>query len=283
MTALAQERPRSGLLAVVMLGLLVAALAAAWLVSASLTNARLRAAQLLEELRAHGLAAYLGEHPTEEWYRAAAPDGRRWWVVHLVQPAQGQYGGVTLHGYRPAHQPLMVDAEVWQLTAAADAGKYLGYRPQGDAIEIRLMDGEVTIDNQVTSKAPDNYVPEGLLPLMVRLAARQSHKLVFSSVVNDRAVVGREVRFVPVTLKPESDSRVEMDFGAAQRDYQFDQSGELVKWVEQGITYSRTSRQAVQREEPALVESLRRARNVMSSLLPRPAAIDPQERPGQAL
>lgn len=134
------------------------------------------------------------------------------------------------------------EGENWTLDSNATSGTYVaavGERGLPDT-QIIFRAGVVTVTRplsesapQAAGPAPTNYLPEGLMNLVIAEVARTSAKARFCFVANSEAIVGTELRFTPVTMTAEGDGKVRlrMSFleGSAEQVYQVDAKGEVFR------------------------------------------------------
>ena len=226
------SQARPGAAAVIMFALLLGSVgAAAWMVHARQAPAR-HAADLLQQLRKDTLAKYWPQKEQTLWYLTRNSSGQPiGWLCSTRGPTPGGFTGKELKGQI---------RETWHLQSDLSGGEYIC----NDGTTITLSGGQVTVrrftdegEIPATSSAPENYVPEGTLPLMVRLVNSRRQPAAFRMLFNDAAIVAGQVHFLPATLTPEAPGRVryehryELDGRMHQlkRVFHLDEAGEIVR------------------------------------------------------
>jgi len=173
---------------------LVASVVVAWVY----VNHRHQAAakqgkDLLREVRQNGLSAYFAPLPTHRWYELARVEGANqqvdgWRAVsHLVDSERGLHHGSNITT-RVVGPKLVGSWQRWTLNE--DATRCLYYAgdlaAEGGTFTFelttisRFAEGHLSVSQKLLGKivhsdapVPDNYVPEGLLPLLERLMVRR--------------------------------------------------------------------------------------------------------------
>jgi hypothetical protein len=247
-------RSRQALLSLVMLGVLLASVGAAMLVVRGSQGPRQRGDELLRHIRSRTLEALWQDKETDIWLLAVDETGAAVGWEHITRTmADGQYAGTNR-----SQTPGIVSQETWRLNADATKGGYdstarLG-RASLDRTTIVFQDGMVTVqkgaqDRPVTSKAPSNYIPEGLDLLVFHLAASRGEKAVCQMVFNIAAIGRGEVNFTQVQLIPEGKNRLRLVPGMSPAGmvYEFDAQGSIqrIKYLGKGLEYRRVPHEEV--------------------------------------
>lgn len=237
-----RQYARRSLLAAVMFVIFVAVLAGAnWLVQTRQQGAR-NAAQLLAEVRETKLPHYWPAEPSTTYFLAKGPDGRS---IGWRREQRIAFAG----GYRGQSIMLVpgsgAERELWQLDDTATVGKYAGptEKRSNRLTKILLDHGSVrvqqlvgnTLVKEAQSPTPDNYMPEGLTPLMVRLVAQNGHEAVFRTILNIEAIVDgqSQINFGVLRLEPidRTTVRVEthLSAGAFESTYHLNAQGQIIE------------------------------------------------------
>jgi len=237
------------LIAVVMLGVLVLTVAAAWLLVQTRGAGIDRGANLLADVRERGLSAFWGEQPHEAWFLFTSADGeplgwRRSLRIRVQDGYLGEDQAVLTNGTQWR--------EGWQITDDALVGRYSsalespnlpsGFLKVGiDLREDRVYVSSSAAGEPAASPAPANYVPEGLLDLALYLAGRQDGGVDLDTISNIAAVHAGRVRFVTIQVKASEEG---VRVSGPDRIYRFDESGELqsLRHVDDESQWLRVSR-----------------------------------------
>jgi hypothetical protein len=254
-----QRVVRQSLLSIVMLGVLLASVGAAWLIVRGSKGARERGAQILRQIRSQKLTALWGQGASEDWYLGKSRDGQPvGWCRATRQFTGDGYAG-TVHWM----QPGLALKDTWRLNQDATSGTYLGQAigsRKSMTTRIVLQEGQVLVQSTlaknmvVRAAAPSNYVPEGLEFLVGFLASAERQAVACQMVFNEEPIRGGRLNFHLVMLESIGSGRVRWqspDTGA-QMVYQFDKRGilESIESPAEGITYQRVSRQDVEGHFP---------------------------------
>ncbi len=198
-----------------------------------------RAEKILADLRATGLSAYWSDQPIKLQYDRVNANGEKIAQLDLLrEPTEGGYRGATLWS-----NPASKAAETWTLSEDASLGQYDVESNIGRLIKMRItLEGEdLTISSRgyrVQAKTPGNYIPEGLMELVIYLTALGGKDATFSMIVNEQALVGEKVRFFQVQIAPQDDGTVTVympGFGGLDRsDYKLDSDGIVQEIVQPG-------------------------------------------------
>jgi hypothetical protein len=277
-------RHGSRLLAGIMVAILLASAAVAFLLArrrraaaiAMLEQMRLRraaAVEVLGEIRLRKLPAFWGPQPVADWYLRRGPDGKAvGWSTEQREPTDDGY-----RGRRIARVGATLYRETWAIDAAARTGRYSAdtsalIRSPGRPVpvprrvrstSIDLGDGRVEVRQEqpgsaeaASAPAPENYIPEGLLKLAFHRTAARGRKVSFVTIVNLQAVVGGQVRFLPIHVVPQGRSGVRVRYGQRDREaedlLEFDEDGRLLREqnLEMGTSLERSDFETVRRAFP---------------------------------
>ncbi|KPK86258.1 MAG: hypothetical protein AMJ81_01715 [Phycisphaerae bacterium SM23_33] len=282
------------ILGVLMLGLLLATVGAAWLLESSSSRRVRAAAEILAEIRKEGLDSFWPAELEVHWY-LAQKDKRiiGWRAAAAGRSQNGDFLGVDVDMQGRRQDPV---CEQWRLNADATEGAYtalvrtpLGYRPDTD---ITLQRGSVKVVQhnlpnyqrlQARSPAPENYLPEGLLEPVVRRVAAAGADAQFRLVFNDQPNPGGVVQYGSYRIrhlgrKTQSEGswvdRVGVSAGGPRSGhaltYELDEKGRLLLVsTHQGLRWTPASEVEVTRVFPRASDYLL---ELMPRGLPRPDA-----------
>jgi hypothetical protein len=254
--AQAIQRPKFALIAVLMFALLAAATGLAWLIVVSRTGLQRAGTELVERIHSEGLSAFWDRSPDVRWLIAYRDDDRAGWQLRMRMPrGDGGFEGLDAAFYQ-LRRRTRGHWEQWRLNADATTGVYrageLQITPAGLRLpantRIALGDGTVSAQQQLSgapmwldseADAPDNYVPEGTLPLLRHLVAETGTTAAFRMVFNEQpprqgktsfGVITMERRELGETDFPEATARVVVrGTGAAgQQTFFLDERGGTV-------------------------------------------------------
>jgi len=238
-----------------MFGLLLMSLGAAhWLVHSRNVPIR-RAAAIIREIRAKALPAYWESEQTTLYYVLRDGEGKALsWLAVSRRGGDDGYSGTTL-----GQAPGKVYLEDWRLLPDASAGQYISsFGAVKDPktfllardIAIALGNGQVTVQKaglEFTAAAPENYIPEGLISLVIRLVAERRQKAAFTIIINEQAIINHRIVFAPITMKPQGARRVRVESRsrgqAIIKIYHLDEDGRIVRieFPDSGINFIRVS------------------------------------------
>jgi len=198
---------RRGWLAVVMLAILLASAAGAgWLEIAAARRVR-AAGEILADVRRQGLATFWSDQGQVHWRLIHAADAPVGWEATIRQVTDdGRFAGlraIVVPGVRTI-------LGRWTLNADATAGQYAGsaVSAKGERTDTasQLADGHVAVTQHhlgltARSPAPDNYLPEGMMDLVVRRVAQTRADAQFASVFDERPNTAGYVEFGTVRVR----------------------------------------------------------------------------------
>lgn len=267
------QRDRTALLGPFMFGLLLVSLGAAyWLVHSRNVPIR-RAAAIIREIRTKALPAYWGSEQTTLYYVLRDGEGKA-----LSWLAVSRRGGDDDDGYSGTtlgRAPGKLYLEDWRLLPDASAGQYISSfgtvkSPKtfllARDISIALSNGQVTVQKaglEFTAAAPENYVPEGLSSLVIRLVAERGQKAAFTMIINEQAIINHRIVFAPITMKPQGARRVLFESRsqgqAIIKIYHLDEDGRIVRieFPDSGINFIRVSAEELIKAFPEARKLLR--------------------------
>ena len=232
---------RRSLLALLMAGVLAATVAAAWVLDAAAGRRRRRGAEIVAHIRSRGLEAFWPESTRIDWYLIRgreAPVG--WRASARWRSGSGGFAGVALEVYSAGY-----GREEWALNGDATAGDYAAVsqsrRHGPSATDIAFADGAVTVvrvpGRRARSPAPDNYIPEGMVDLVVRQVADRQTDALFKMVFNERENRHKAVDYGAMRIRDVGPSRAggrkvgisaTRGGGELDRVYEFDANGRVV-------------------------------------------------------
>ncbi len=263
-----QSAGKQAMLALLMLALLGAAVAGAWVLQYSAGRQGRAGADILRRVRANGLGHYWHDEERIRWYLIqSGPVVSGWMVAVRQQPGEGVYEGYTVGFPNSAHSSAEHFTENWRLNADATRGQYEGTSQAGPIITrltiIALEPGQVTVRQgprqpEARSAAPDNYIPEGALPLVIRQVVAEKADAQFKMVFDESPAAGQEVQFTTVRIRyagegektrgqPTYLARMShREWGKQVITYQLDQAGQILSIrYGGGSTYRAVSQQAL--------------------------------------
>ncbi|MGC9454968.1 MAG: hypothetical protein ACP5HU_08885 [Phycisphaerae bacterium] len=226
----ASRRPKFALIAVLMFALLAVATGSAWLIVQQRRGPHDRGAELVEELHERGLSAWWQRLPQARWSLVRRGGRTIGWQVQLRLPTDdGGFEGLTLRLLR-GEAGSGGYWEHWALNDSATAGEYrageIGISGDRTLTSNRtlivLSEGvvraEQTIRFRVSSRAPapENYAPEGTLPLLRRMAAEAGGEIAFRIVFNEQGPLGGRTSFGVFRMTARPPSEDERNEGAAR-------------------------------------------------------------------
>lgn len=234
-----------------MLGLLlVSAMLAWWLVEAR-GGRHDEAVDILEHMRAGGLAEYAGKLPSHRYMIGYVDEEPAAWRIDIRAGGSDGIGGRT---FLRVDGGTLIHAR-WALSAEATEGTYVAERdgPDGNTVtHIRLEGGRIAVREQrgralrvAEAQTPVNYVPEGGLPFVISAIVRRGTTATFASLIDGHTVLQGQVQFVSLVVSHRSDRRVEVTYaGQVSRTFVLDDAGH-VKAIEtaEGVTFRRVGRQ----------------------------------------
>ncbi len=210
--------------------ILVLSITCAYMVTQSARVPIRQAEKILAEIRANGLSAYWLQQGIELKYELESSNPNIIAQLNLIREATADgFRGAILRSGRDSQA-----AEAWVLSEDALTGQYDVESNFGRFIKMRLTfeDENLTISSRefrVQAKTPANYIPEGLMELVIYQTARSGKDATFSMIVNEHALVGEKVRFFQVQIKPQDQYSATVYMpalrGMDRSDYKFDSDG----------------------------------------------------------
>lgn len=210
-----------------------------------------RGSQILSQIRKEGLDAHWRGFK-QRWIIRQDPASEKpsgWRSELIVAGDDGWFRGLIVE------RGDKITWELWELDKSATKGTYRAgvlpvqrrSRPREDT-KIRMDQGVVTVWQRLHvqfvesgADAPDNYVPEGMLPLVRRLVAIQKthakFKIILNQVLPDPEsgqprFINVDMQCLPQPSKGATDIRISMSYGGrpaeAYKTYAFDEAGMLL-------------------------------------------------------
>ena len=199
---------RRGLAGLIMFGVLLLSVAAAWLLIRGRTAAAERGREILQGIRNRKLSAFWGTDPVELWYLSVTADNQPvGWHQMARSYKDGRYFGRTIR-----RSGKLIVQEEWTLNEDATAGEYAAR--EGPIVTfIRLEGGNVRVSSNLDREAasdlaPANYIPEGLSPLVFYLAAEAGQAADCQELLKERPIMDGRVNFTPVAMEPAGERRL---------------------------------------------------------------------------
>jgi hypothetical protein len=272
---------RQAILALVMAALLAAAVGAAWLLEGA-AEGRVRAGvEILRHIGARGLGQYWTGPSRLDWSLIRyVGQVRGWRVVAREQTAQGEGAPDQPAGFRGATVEALTERSGqasrlirsrWTLSDDATRGEYLGSRSAATGqvdTRISLLNRQVTVRQspfglEARSPAPDNYVPEGALRLVLGEIARRQGDAQFTMVFDEEPAVRGQVEFKSIRVRylgsgqspaGQATRRVRLThrgWGNIDVTYELDSSGEVISTAtDDGLEWVPSTREEVLRLYP---------------------------------
>jgi hypothetical protein len=279
------ESVRAAIRSLVLLALLGGSVATAWVLSAHYGREARLGAEILDTLRKEGLTERWGDQPLEQWYlirQAGRPTG---WKRISRQPVENGYVG-QISQWNISQNPAERYGVTWQLSNDMQRGHYDaqtfqlivtpgGVRShQSSETAIDLQAGRVEVLQQMgkglfqsTGRAPENYIPEGTLELVLAEVARRKETAEFQMIIDSIPphTPGGEPTFLTLTASwrgpaqtvPKG-SRIVTTTGLrgqtfSQNVYIFDADGaidQIITGTDGATRFIRASRQQVEEAFP---------------------------------
>ncbi|GAF76610.1 unnamed protein product, partial [marine sediment metagenome] len=201
----------------------------------------------------------------------AHSDGKlvAWRSTFSLQRADGSFEGIDIVVSRRA-EGTTATWEWWGLNADATKGQYRAGTVLGSTMgwwmlkdtDIGLTEGRVSARQgsewESQTRAPDNYLPEGTLELVLRLVAQQRTRAQFKLILNSLPPVGQTTRFARLLSESIDASRSGIPGAAAgvtvrtlaggadfESTYFFDRDGRIIRKIDPDRTWTPVTRQQV--------------------------------------
>ena len=278
-----QSPPRRTLLTLVMVAVLGAAAAAAWLLQVSSAGRARAGAEIIRQIRSRGLSHYWDDNPRIDWYLIPSGSAVRGWQAMVRERAEeGRF-----HGWKvsfiadPAGTVRQTIVEEWILNADATRGEYQGSVTVAGFEKLWtntvLDDGDVRVrqgprDVPARTPAPDNYIPKGAFPLAVRQIASGRGDGQFKMVFDQKPRIRSNVQFSTVRIRHVGRGRTAQgkptdlvrmshrEWGKHEMTYELDEKGELLSiQTGDGLRWQAASQEEVTRQFPDAPGRLSRA------------------------
>jgi hypothetical protein len=229
-----QSRP--ALVSLVLMGVLLLAVAGAWLMVRFYHSPSRVGADILQDMRKQGLPALWPARRFAVRFQQKDPSGKLQRRVSMVrQPAEGSFAG---HAYTEAVSgpPRRVGniEEAWIVTNDLSEANYVAvYRTFW--VKIELNKDQLSVEgsgmDRVTEDTPANYIPEGLEDLAIRQAARGGKKASFQMISDEQSFESKSIAFIRMVVTPvsrqEARCRLEGSGGSLEMTYHLDAAGEV--------------------------------------------------------
>ena len=245
-------RAKLGLLAAVMVGILAVSVALAWLTTKPPENLSQSGTEIISKLADDTLEGYWTGSHRDSWFIGLRQDVRPigWRMQSRDRNSEGMFSGSLVAGSVGA-SPYRSG---WRLRTDLSEGLYVasGLDDAGQAVETRIIltRDEVTVVRSsggrkltATAARPDNYVPEGAFPLVLRLAAVRGGATTVKMIFDGDAIAGGTVNFVNTRLIPHGDNVVRVEYSghkfAGTTVYHLDSDHNVYRYEypAQGIIY----------------------------------------------
>jgi hypothetical protein len=246
------DSPRA-ILAGLMLAVFLASVGIAWWLAARQGRPRENGAATIRLIRQRLSELWPVETETL-WYLHRSQTGRPvGWSMVRRQRREGMFAGVKIVASRRTGQ---VYAERWEVGDGAAAGQYFASaRGRSEVTRIALGAGKVAVERragflrrQAEAPAPDNYIPEGLQPLALRLVATGQAEARFAFISNDESIseVG-ELLFSTLHVQPAGPRRLRLTYATHENRWStlvdLDERGTVAGAhdLRSGVSYSRAT------------------------------------------
>jgi len=258
------SRPRTVLLTGVMLAILAVSTVVAWtLTTVSKVDPARRGREIIAQLTPEALENYRPAADELRYYIGLSKGGDpvMWRVVIRKATPDSRLTGSTTAG----HDQGVTRTSTWQLRNDLSRGRYTS---TNDLIttQIRLEDDRVTVIRSsrnrrvpASAKRPDNYLPEGMLPLVLQLVAQGGEEAIFKLILDNAAIKNNRLNFGTARLTPLGPRAVRVEYSAngssdLKMIYRFDpdMNVERIEHLKSGIVYKRCSGQTLLKEFPQL-------------------------------
>lgn len=189
---------RRGVLSLVMLGVLLAAVGAAWALQ-NITSRRAAAgAAIVADIRQKGLKSFWGDKTQWLWYVEYEGQQPKGWRLALRVPVMGGYHGMSMNAEGPRGNVEVKAVSLWQLSEDLSAGRYesqIHTRQGGLVTQILLGEGMVQVSVATPQESlqrekfsvPDNYLAEDTLGLAIARTAAERADAGFNLVIDEAA------------------------------------------------------------------------------------------------
>ncbi|MCP4379669.1 MAG: hypothetical protein GY794_26310, partial [bacterium] len=174
----------------------------------------------ISQLTNNTIEEYWSNADHKTWFVGQQPDGTpvRWQIRSRRKTPGGEFSGIIALGDRSGDRY----ESSWTLNTDLSEGSYLGRvidennNVQGKT-QITITNNKVTVvcsvsgkKGSATSRRPANYIPEGALPLVMRLVASRGRKMTFKMILDQNSIVGGDVNFLDAELTPLKDDIVQV-------------------------------------------------------------------------
>jgi len=256
------SRPRTVLLAGVMLAILAASTVLAWTLTLPGAGASARGAEIIAQLRKDTLDNYWTAADDVRYFVCFKFGGapNRWRIdIRNATPSDTYSGGLTMGIAKGITQ-----TSTWKLRSDMSQGSYVA---TSDLVTTRIAidDQRVAVvrtppglKQKADAARPDNYVPEGALPLVLRLAAIGGREAAVKMIFDDFAIENGRINFVTARLTPMGQTAVKFEYNVkgihATAIYRFDQDMNINRIEHPGdnTVYQLCSAETLLKEFPSL-------------------------------
>ena len=209
---------KHGVLTVVMVGILAVSVAMAWLTTKAKKDTSRDGAEIISKLIDDTLEGYWTGSRRDSWFIALRQDAKPigWQKRSRGRESEGMFSGSVIDGSTGVARY----ESSWWLSPDLSEGRYVarGFNDKNNMVvetQITISENEVTVVRSIrgqklaaTAARPDNYVPKGTLPLVLRLVAARGREVTVKMIVDKYAIMHGAVNFVNVSLLPLGDNVV---------------------------------------------------------------------------
>ena len=227
----------------VLLAVLLASIGVAYLLVHRQSVLAQRGAEIIHQIRAAGLQSAWGTQPTELKYLARDERGQVRAILDISRrPVDTGYAGIVIMRSNEGES-----LEQWSISA--DAGKCVYAGPtrldgfsttkivlSGDKVSVvRIGRGGAEAGR---APVPDNYIPEGLMHLVIARVAGGGRHASFRSILNSEALVANEIQFATVHMRPQKPDQIAVTWSGMHMRrkelYHLDRHGAVVRFDDLG-------------------------------------------------
>ena len=208
-------------MATVMIAILAASVALAWLTTGPAAPPLPGGAEIISKLADDTLDEYWNDSHSDSWFIVLKPNLKPigWQMLSKGRQAEGVFSG----GMVSKSAGDLPDKSTWRISADLSEGLYVarGSDNKGRIVETRitLTDNEVSVvrssgDQKLAATAarPDNYLPEGVFPLALRLVAERGQEATVKMIFDEIAVIHGAVNFINARLIPQGRNFVRVEY-----------------------------------------------------------------------
>ncbi len=202
---------RHNLVAAVMICVLAGSIALAWLTTQKQKAFVYSGADVLAKLASEKIDKYWSPEKSTRWMVGLVADDKHvgWEVSSIESDMPAKFSSLQIGGPKGMSHKVR-----WTLSSDLSQGHYSAtvYGKDGRELsqtQTTLTKDRVNIARRVgqaqlaaTARRPMNYVPEGALPLVMRIVADTGSEIVVKMVFDEISIKGGSINFISVRLSP---------------------------------------------------------------------------------